>query len=296
MTYSERFRLSLFNAMGRLLRIFGFPGIALLGSCVGHIIWYCIPSRRRLAMQNIMHHLGMTEKEAKKTAHASFCHTGRAFLEILLVGRFGLNSPRLLIESPELMEKVYSCDRPIVVVTAHFGSWELLASILGQIYEAPRPRMVVVRRYHDAAVHAFITSCREATGATMVGHRNTAMSVIRALHHKGMVAFLVDHNTSASEAEFLPFLNEMAAVNMGPALLAVRAKALIWPAALVRSGKNYIFRLQAPLDTALLEGSREEQIKQAATFYTQAIERFIREKPEQWFWMHDRWKTKSGKV
>lgn len=206
-----------------------------------------------------------------------------------------MNSPRLRIESPELMEKLRSCDRPIVAATAHFGSWELLASMLGQLYEAPRPRMVVVRRYHDEAVQTFIASCREATGADMVGHRNAAMSVIRALHHKGIVAFLVDHNTSPAEAEFLPFLDEVAAVNMGPALLAVRAKALIWPVALVRDGKDYVFRMQEPLDTTLLEGSRDEQVKQAAAFYTQAIERFIRENPEQWFWMHNRWKTRSDK-
>ncbi|WP_083717108.1 lysophospholipid acyltransferase family protein [Mailhella massiliensis] len=295
MTRSDQIRLALLKAAGSALRLLGFPGIELLGNGVGHLIWYFVPSRRRLAVRNIMRHLGMTEKEAEKTAHASFCHTGRSFLEILLTGRFGMHSPRLRIESPELMEKLRSCDRPIVAATAHFGSWELLASMLGQLYEAPRPRMVVVRRYHDEAVQTFIASCREATGADMVGHRNAAMSVIRALHHKGIVAFLVDHNTSPAEAEFLPFLDEVAAVNMGPALLAVRAKALIWPVALVRDGKDYVFRMQEPLDTTLLEGSRDEQVKQAAAFYTQAIERFIRENPEQWFWMHNRWKTRSDK-
>ena len=127
----------------------------------------------------------------------------------------------------------------------------------------------------------------------MIGHRNAAMSVIRALHKNGIVAFLVDHNTSSSEAEFLPFLHDEAAVNMGPALLAVRAKALVWPVVLAREGDDYVFQMKEPLDTATLEGTREEQIKAAAAFYTKAIEDFIREKPEQWFWMHDRWKTKA---
>ncbi|HJD96044.1 lysophospholipid acyltransferase family protein [Mailhella massiliensis] len=293
MTGSERFRLALLRAAGSFLRLLGFPGIALLGNGVGHLIWYLVPSRRRLAVNNIMRHLGMTEKEAEKTAHASFCHTGRSFLEILLTGSFGMRSPRLRIESPELMERLRACERPIVAATAHFGSWELLASMLGQLYAPPRPRMVVVRRYHDEAVQSFIASCREATGADMVGHRNAAMSVIRALHHKGIVAFLVDHNTSPAEAEFLPFLDEVAAVNMGPALLAVRAKALIWPVALVRDGENYVFRQQEPLDTTILAGSRDEQVKAAAAFYTRAIERFIRDNPEQWFWMHNRWKTRE---
>ncbi len=293
MTRKDRLRFHLLCAAGSLLRLTGFSGTAVLGNMIGHLIWYLVPSRRELAVSNIMRHLGMDRRQAETTAHASFCHTGRSFMEILLTGSFGMDSPRLRIASPQLMQRLRECDRPIVAATAHFGSWELLASMLGQLYAPPRPRMVVVRRYHDEAVQEFIASCREATGADMIGHRNAAMSVIRALHKKGIVAFLVDHNTSSTEAEFLPFLNEVAAVNMGPALLAVRAKALIWPVVLVRDGKDYVFHLQEPLDTALLEGSREEQIKIAATFYTQAIEKFIRERPEQWFWMHDRWKTKE---
>ncbi len=293
MTILERLRFHMLCGTGHVLRLLGFPGTALLGNAIGRIIWYCVPSRRRLAEANIMRHLNMNRADAERTAKASFCHTGRAFMEILLTGRFGMNSPRLRIESPELMQKLRECQRPIVAATAHFGSWELLASMLGQLYAPPRPRMVVVRRYHDPAVQEFIASCREATGADMIGHRNAAMSVIRALHKKGIVAFLVDHNTSSSEAEFLPFLGEVAAVNMGPALLAVRTKALVWPVVLIREGSGYVFRLKEPLDTASLEGTREEQIKTAAAFYTKAIEDFIRENPEQWFWMHDRWKTKK---
>jgi len=294
MTGAALFRFRLLCAAGRVLRLLGFPGIARLGNGVGHLIWYLVPSRRRLAVNSIMRHLGQSRKEAEKTAHASFCHNGRAFLEILLTGRFGMDSPRLRIESPELMEELRTCGRPIVAATAHFGSWELLASMLGQLYQAPRPRVVVVRRYHDEAVQAFIASCRESTGADMIGHRQAAMSVIRALHKNGIVAFLVDHNTARAEAEFLPFLNEEAAVNMGPALLAVRAKALIWPVVLTREKDGYLFRLQKPMNTAELTGSREEQVRTAAAFYTQAVERFIRQQPEQWFWMHDRWKTKNA--
>ncbi|WP_418764065.1 lysophospholipid acyltransferase family protein [Mailhella sp.] len=293
MTKGDLLRYHMLCGAGYALRLLGFPGTAFLGNLVGRLVWRFVPSRRTLAVNNIMRHLGMNREEAERTAKASFCHTGRSFMEILMTGRFGMNSPRLHIASPELMQRLRECQRPIVAATAHFGSWELLASMLGQLYAPPRPRVVVVRRYKDAAVQEFIASCREATGADMIGHRNAAMSVIRALHKNGIVAFLVDHNTSSSEAEFLPFLNEVAAVNMGPALLAVRTKALVWPVALTREGGDYVFQLKEPLDTATLEGSRDDQIKAAAMFYTQAIESFIREKPEQWFWMHDRWKTKE---
>ena len=119
----------------------------------------------------------------------------------------------------------------------------------------------------------------------MVGHRTVVAAVLRALRKNGIVAFLVDHNAPRSEALFLPFMGEETAVNMGPALLAVRAEALIWPVCLMREGNGYVFHLQEPLDTATLKGSREEKVLAAATFYTKAVEKAVQRAPEQWFWI-----------
>ena len=292
MTAGQKIRLSLLKSIGAFLRRFGFSGVERLGSFMGRLFWRLLPSRRELAVKSIMDHLGKSREEAERIARESFVHNARSFLDIVLTRDFGLDSPNLRFDPPELFEELKNCQRPIVAATAHFGSWELLASLLGQVYEAPRPRMVVVRSYPDPAVQEFIASCREATGADMVGHRQAAMGVIRALHKNGIAAFLVDHNAMRKEAIFMPFLGEEAAVNAGPALLAVRGKALVWPLVLAREGRDYVFRLQKPLDTAELTGTREENTLEAAKFYTQAIEKFIIDEPEQWFWMHERWKTK----
>ena len=90
----------------------------------------------------------------------------------------------------------------------------------------------------------------------------------------------------------LPFLGAEAAVNKGPAVLAIRAKALVWPIALIRDGDRYRIIIEEPLDTALLEGDAEEKALAVAAFYTEANERMVRRAPDQWFWMHNRWKTK----
>ena len=73
---------------------------------------------------------------------------------------------------------------------------------------------------------------------------------------------------------------------------AVRAKALVWPIALIRDGDRYRIIIEEPLDTALLEGDAEEKALAVAAFYTEANERMVRRAPDQWFWMHNRWKTK----
>ena len=295
MTTAQKLRFALLRGLGSLMGCTGFSGVKHLGSGLGRMLWRFLPERREIAVSSIMKHLGKEQAEAERIAFESFLHNGRSFFEIVLTHKFGMESPNLRFDPPELFEELKNCQRPIVAATAHFGSWELLASLLGQVYKSPRPRMVVVRRYDDPAVQAYIASRREATGAVMVGHRRAAMDVVRALHKKGIVAFLVDHNTGKREAEFLPFLGETAAVNMGPALLAVRGHALVWPVVLERDGNDYIFRLQKPLDTAELTGTREENILATTKFYTEAIEKFIQNKPEQWFWMHDRWRTQKKK-
>lgn len=291
MTVGQRLRLGLLNGAAKVLGLAGFRSLTALGNGLGRLMWLVLPGRRALAARNITRHLDVPREQALAIARASFRHTARSFVEILLTDRFGVDSPRLRIAQPELWRALRAAQRPVVASTAHMGAWELLASLEGQLYAPPRPRMLVVRRYPDPAIQSFITRRREAGGATMIGHRTVASSVLRALRQNGIVGFLVDHNALRSEALFLPFLSETAAVNMGPALLAVRAEALIWPVFLLRDGKDYVVHLEEPLDTVTLTGSREEKVRAAALFYTGAVERVIRAFPEQWFWMHNRWKT-----
>lgn len=290
LTAGQRLRLSLFNRGASVLTRLSFDRLENLGARLGSLMWICLPWRRKLATENVARHMGVPWGEAREIARRSFCHSGRSFAEILLTDRFGLDSPRLRFAQPDLTRALSECARPIVAATAHIGAWELLASLLGQIYAPPRPRMVVVRRYPDPAAQSFITARREAGGATMIGHRTVAVHVLKALRQNGIVAFLVDHHALRDESLRLPFLNEDAAVNMGPALLAVRAGALLWPIFLLRDRENYVMVQEAPLDTATLTGTRENKVREAALFYTGAVERVIRAYPDQWFWMHNRWK------
>ena len=250
----------------------------------------CLPKRRRLATESIARHLELSQATAESLARASFTHNARSFLESVLVPEFGLSHPLLDVERPDLLERLKRGERPSVITTAHLGAWELLASLLGDVSD--HPRLTVVRTYKNKLMDYVTTRLRSSHGADVIGHREAAFPVLRALRKNGYAAFLADHNTSRSEAFFLPFLGEEAAVNKGPAVLAVRAKALVWPIALIRDGDRYRIIIEEPLDTALLEGDAEEKALAVAAFYTEANERMVRRAPDQWFWMHNRWKTK----
>ncbi|MEG6506792.1 lysophospholipid acyltransferase family protein [Nitratidesulfovibrio sp. 1201_IL3209] len=283
----------LLHALARRLAAGGFDAVARHGDRLGALLWHCLPGRRRQAAQAIARHLGVTQQEAERIARESFAHNARSFLELVLVDRFGLEQTgtRLIIDNPELFARLYGSQRPVVAATAHLGAWEFMASLLGQ-WRPDHPRMVVVRRNGNRTLNDFIFAMRGAQGVQVVDHRNAVFTVLKGLKRNGCAGFLVDHNCRRDEAIFLPFLGETAAVNMGPALLAVRAEAEVWPAFLVRECDRYRLLIDEPLDTATLDGDRADKVEAVARFYTEAVERAVRAHPEQWFWMHKRWKTR----
>ncbi len=275
-----------------LLALGGYPLARGLGSCVGFLLWHCVPSRRKLAIETIMARLELPREKAVAVARASFTENARSFLEILLIDRVGLhNNPKLAYIHPEFIALMNE-QRPVVGATAHFGAWELLAGLLGEIF-TDRPRQIVVRRQRNPAMNAFIAGQRGKRGGVSVNHRNAAPKVLAALKQNGLCAFLVDHNCPPAEAVFLPFLGLEAAVNVGPALLALRAKAVVYPVFLRRDADGrYTLIAHPPLDTTTLTGTIGERTRQIAEFYTKSVEQEVRAHPEQWFWMHKRWKTR----
>jgi KDO2-lipid IV(A) lauroyltransferase len=128
----------------------------------------------------------------------------------------------------------------------------------------------------------------------VIDHRQASSTVLPNLRARGVAAFLVDHNSSRKESVFLPFLGDVAAVTIGPASLALRTKAAVYPVFLLRDGKGgHILHILPPLRTATLAGPVKERLRRIAAFYTDAVAEMVRQYPEQWFWMHKRWKTRE---
>lgn len=275
--------------LARLMRKLDFPGVFRVADLLGACMWFLLPRRRKMTIARVAQHLGLPDGEAKRLAKASFNSTARSFLEIFLNDRFSMEYVQ--VETPELLERMMSPGQAGVLATAHFGAWELMGTLISQT--ARRPTMTVARKQKDPVVSELIKELRGESRLVAVDHRAAAGPSLECMRSQGIVGFLADHNTSRREALFLPFFTDIAAVNMGPAMLAVRAKAIVYPVFLRRDGmRRYTLRMHDPLDTTTLEGSLADRVRQVAEFYTNAIERQIREAPEQWLWMHNRWKTR----
>ena len=248
--------------------------------------------RLREARRAVADRLSTSDAEARRISAASLAENLYSFLEIFHVAKFRTDTFVSLDAAPHNRAAIIAEPGPVVVATAHIGSWELMASLATDIFPE-RDRMVVVRKQRDPAVNRLMAELRGARGMSAVDHRLAASVVLPRLRRNGFVAFLVDHNCSRKEAVFLPFLGKIAAVNAGPAMIAVRARAVVYPAFMLRDGKGgHILHIHDPIRAAELTGSVAEKVEAIARHYTEAVERMVRQYPEQWFWMHKRWKTR----
>lgn len=284
----------LYEAVAVFGRQLSLDNVDRLGRKFGDLLWRLLPKRRVIAEQAMMHHLGIDEAEAHSMCRINFQHTGRGFMEILAARKadWRFFEERVEFENRDHLEDLRNLDRPRVIVTCHLGSWELTNGLLNLLF-SDTPRVILGRRLKDRALNDVLIRLRTHRGVGYIMHRKAVFPVLRALRRNGIFAPLVDHNCLAEEALFLPFLNDVAAVNKGPALLSVRASAVLFPAAMVRLGNGrYKLLMGEPLDTAVLQGSLEEKTNYVTRYYNERVLEFIRRYPEQWFWMHRRWKTR----
>ncbi len=276
------------------LRRLGLSGIRLVAGLVGFVMWTFLRRRRMEAVKRVKERLSLPENKAQAVAKASFYNIAMSFMEIFYNDRFG--PERVRVEREEdwrLFHAMVNNERPMVFISGHFGAWELLGSLVGRA--TGQPMVTVARKQKDPVMSDIIQELRAQGNLLSIDHRESAGALLACLRKGGITCFLVDHNTRSREAVFLPFLGETAAVNMGPAMLALRAKALIFPIFLRREENGrYLLRMEEPLDTATLEGPLADRVREAAFFYTKAMEKQVLDAPEQWFWMHRRWKTRPS--
>ncbi|GFM35481.1 lysophospholipid acyltransferase family protein [Desulfovibrio psychrotolerans] len=285
-----------YAAVANLAPKLGFKGVRGLAGVLACCMWHLVPSRRKLAIRAIEKHIDVSPEQAARIARSSFTHNFQSFLELFLSGRVDEEFLQRHIRGipPNGLQQALKYDGPIIGITAHLGAWEFLGGALGNTIRKERKEaLVVVRRNKNPDIHELITHFRQIGGTRVVDHRQAVFTVLKVLKKKGLAAFLVDHNCPRNEAIFLPFLNDIAAVNMGPAVLAVRSGAAVLPVFLVRDGQGgYETHVGKMLTPEELTGSRDDKIRQVARFYTQQVEDYVRKYPEQWFWMHKRWKTR----
>lgn len=275
-------------ALGRLPR----APAAWLGRRIGDGLWLVLRGRRRVATENLRQALpALSVAERRLVARRSFQHLGVLFVEIcgLLARPLGDVLTGVRLEGREHLDAVMRKHGRALLLTAHLGNWELLpaASRL-----TPYPLTIVVRPLDVPWLNRVAEALRGKAGIELIDKRAALRPVLTALARGRLVGILLDQNASRREGVFVPFFGRSASTSRSVAVLALRTGAPVVPIFTRREPDGgHLVTVKAPIEPSD-DGAGQRAVTELTARYTAAIEAAIRETPEQWLWMHERWRTR----
>jgi KDO2-lipid IV(A) lauroyltransferase len=245
---------------------------------------------RRKAMRNLA--LAMPERspeEHRAIVRAMFRHLGMSLLEICWLPKLNPKNVRQLnrFEGLEHFDSAAKSGQGTVIFTGHCGNWEWLASttaILG--YDIS----VIAREISNERLNDFIVASRAQHGLKTIGRGsvNAARELLRTLKGGGFLGALIDQSIRAENVE-VDFFGHPAWTPVGAARMAIRGGSLVMSAFIERlPDGTQLIRFSEPRPT-----SRDDDPVALTQEMTHAIEEQIRRVPEQWVWMHERWKKRK---
>ncbi len=284
----------LYLAEYALLRGFGVVlgllphGLAhLLTRLISLFVYHVLRIRRQVAMANLNQAFGaeLGPRQLARICRDSYFHVGLNLVELLLLPRLKSRISTMTEFSDTEQAKRYAEQgRGLVVVSGHLGSWELAAAALAS---QGVPATVVTARLSNPYVDAMVNRNRSGLGITVVNSSADSLKpVVRAIKSGHIVGLVSDQN-SGEQGIFVDFFGRSASTPPGAALLALRFQAPIFVAALIRTGPGRFRGIVR--EVPVYDKDTAQSLTQR---YTTMLEEIIRAHPEQYFWMHKRWKTR----
>ena len=284
---AEYFLLHLFT---RFIYILPFDFTVKIGRALGRLVYRLDERHRRIALENIASTLGLKGPEAERIAFSVFENLGMVlaeFIKIPTVDKSFLDK-RVSVEGFENYLKAKSEGKGILMLGAHLGNWELLAAT--HLLKMGEGASVVYMKTKNPYVDRFIDSIRKSYGLKTIPHHNAMKQVLAALRRGEAVGVLLDQHGGQKEAIKVDFIGRPAATSIGLALMALRTGAPVVPMFMVRDGDNrFRFIYEKPIHLEK-SGDMEKDIRDGTIVFNKVIEDYVRRYPEQWFWVHRRWK------
>jgi KDO2-lipid IV(A) lauroyltransferase len=265
-----------------------------LGRRAGDLAWLLLPRRRATALANVAVAFPDLAPDAQRQiARGSYRHLGMVAVEVCRALHEPIEATlaRVTVDGIEHLTRVMASHGRAIVVTGHVGNWELLALAYRL---SGVPLSVVVRPLDTQLLAGVVHRFRGAAGATIIDKREAVRPVLEALRRGGLVAILLDQNTSRREGVFVPFFGRLASTSRSVATLALRTNTPVLPIFVRRQDGGEHRVTVRPAITPEGRSSTEEAVVELTRRCTEAIEAAIREAPEQWLWMHARWRTRPA--
>ncbi|MBI5587586.1 MAG: lysophospholipid acyltransferase family protein [Deltaproteobacteria bacterium] len=263
-----------------------------LAKLFGSLAYRLAGRHRKTAMENLERAFGegLTLREKERLAKKVFDNLAVMFFEFMRIPwlkPFDIN--RLYeVEGIENLKEALEKKKGVMIMTAHFGNWEMIAAYYGL---TGNPIDIVARDLDNPTVDEFVKWARTRSGNRVVSKNRAMRRLLRTLSNNGIIGILLDQNVASNEGVFVDFFGSPACTNKGPALLAAASGAAIVPTFIVREGNKHRIIIGKEVEPGRT-GDKERDALETTARCTKVIEEMIRKHPDHWFWVHRRWKTR----
>ena len=260
-----------------------------LGRGLGTVAWHVARRERNRAIRNIaIAFPEWSDAQRRRTIREMFRHFGVSLFELAWLPNMNDQSRAATtdIEGLEEILPLLDSGTGVIMFTAHIGNWEWLSYVMGTF---GRPVSVLHRERDQPEMNRYIIELRARAGVNTIGRGTTssAREMIQTLRRGGMLAFVIDQNIR-TESVKVPFFGKPALTPLGPVKFAIRTEAMISVSYIHRdaAGRHHA-RFLPPFQCR-----RDDDPVALAARITKEYEEQIRRHPEQWVWVHDRWRER----
>ncbi len=289
-TLSHRLEYAGTRAVVGVLRLLGWRGASWVGGRIARLVYKPLGIRGGVVERQIAAAFpGQSPEAVVSLAGRSYESLGRTSIETATMP--GTSAKEILerverVEGWEFVERGLAQGTGVILVTGHLGNWEL-----GGAYFAARgvPIDVVARGMANPIFEAYVNRTRRKIGMEVIHDKDAVRRTPRSLRDNRCVAFVSDHDALGLASTFVPFFGRPAKTPRGPAVFALRFAVPVLFVAIVRerSGKYAVLIEPVPVHPT---GDREADIDAIVLAYTQMLEHYVRQYPDQYFWQHRRWR------
>jgi KDO2-lipid IV(A) lauroyltransferase len=260
------------------------------------LFYHAVAKHRLIALHNLR--CAFPEKDMEeliriaKGVYRNLAITAAEFFDLPSITKENLHE-WVELEGLEHFEAGIAQGKGLLTIIAHFGNWELMP-VTGPLFL--KSSYIVYRPLDSPVLDNIVEHVRTINGNVMVPKGGSGKRIMTLLKENQCIGILSDQNVSAREGVFVDFFGRPACTGAGLAVLALRSGAPVLPMFMARqkSGK-YKFILK-PLVEISRTGDYEADLLENTQRFTKVVEEVVREYPDQWFWIHQRWKTKKCQV
>jgi Kdo2-lipid IVA lauroyltransferase/acyltransferase len=260
-----------------------------LGHGIGWLAYRLDGRHRRITLENLAATFPeRSSQERTRIAREVFAHFGRKLVELLWFTGLPTDRQLALVEfvGAEHIEAAQRAGKGVLIVTGHFGFWELHALAHGLRLG---PMAVVARAMDNPLLDRLLIDLRSSTGNIVIDRKGGLRRIMRALNANQAVAVLIDQHILTADAVKVDFLGRPAATTSAVAVLAIRTGAAVIPSfSLPLDDGRYRLIYEQPL--ALPAEDDPDAVRDLTQRCTKVLEKYVRAHPERWLWMHRRWR------